>query len=98
MTSFKKIAAVTGGALATLVLGGGLAFASATNAHAATVLAPAQSSMVATTAGTTAEDTEVADSTEAAGSAAETATASDGPGGHEDPAGDVQNEGGATEQ
>ena len=102
MTIFKKVAAVTGGALAALALGGGLAFASATNAHAVTIQEPssAVSTVVAPTAVTTA-DTEVADSTAAVDgteTAAESAAVSDGPGGHADPAGDVQHEGGATEQ
>ena len=104
MTISKKVAAVTGGALAALALGGGLAFAGAANAHAVTMQEPtsAVSSALAGTAVTTG-DTEVADSTETATetateSATESATASDGPGGHADPAGDVQHDGGATEQ
>ena len=100
MTIFKKVAAATGGALAALALGGGLAFAGATTAHAATVQAPT-SPVALVVAGTAAPttDTEVADSTTTdAGTAAESASASDGPGGHADPAGDVQHDGGATEQ
>ncbi|MHB1010214.1 MAG: hypothetical protein ACYC1E_13440 [Propionibacteriaceae bacterium] len=100
MTIFKKVCAVTGGALAALALGGGLAFAGAANAHAVTMQEPstAVSGVLAATAVTTG-DTEVADGTETATEAAtESATASDGPGGHADPAGDVQHEGGATEQ
>ena len=100
MTISKKVAAATGGALADLALGGGLAFAGAANAHAVTVQEPssAVSITAASTPGTTA-DTEVADSTETVTeSATESATASDGPGGHADPAGDVQHDGGASEQ
>ena len=100
MTIFTKAAAATGGALAALALGGGLAFAGATTAHAGTIQAPT-SPVSLVVAGTTAPttDTEVADNaTTAAETAAETGSTSDGPGGHADPAGDVQHDGGATEQ
>ena len=95
MTISKKVAAVAGGALAALALGGGLAFAGAANAHAAIIQAPASvgSGAVAGASGTAA-DTEMAGAAEAA---TESSTPSDGPGGYADAAGDVQHNGGASE-
>ncbi len=99
MTISKKVTAVTGGALAALALGGGLAFAGAANAHAVTNQAPAAVSGALAGTAVTAGDKEVANSTETTTeSATESATVSDGPGGHADPAGDVQHNGGANEQ
>lgn len=105
----KRRTAITAG-LAGLVLAGGMAVVAGGTANAAPVSSSVQANLAVRGAqgandsatgqsgSQSATGTDTESTSEPVETSAETATPADGPGGHQDPAGDVQHNGGANEQ